>query len=99
MASIIDAPAKCELRSVSRFLQAERTVQQKFTEDYDENFLSDGAVRERCRKFKYGRIDAHDEDGQVSKSVATEDLDQSVPRSFWNSLNGTSLITRRVAPT
>ena len=31
---------------------------------YAENVMSDGSVREWCRKFKEGRIDVHDEGGQ-----------------------------------
>jgi histone-lysine N-methyltransferase SETMAR len=45
---------------------------------YGENFMSDGVVREWCRKFKYGRTDVHDEGGQGRKSVASEDRVQRV---------------------
>ncbi|GBM27431.1 hypothetical protein AVEN_59892-1 [Araneus ventricosus] len=70
-----DAPAKCELRSVIRFLQAglngTAEIPRKMSRVYGENFMSDGVVREWCRKFK------------GCKSVATEDLVQRVPGSFW----------------
>ena len=82
MAATIDAPAKCELRSVIRFLQAEgRTtaeINRRMSKVYGENFMSDGSVRERCRKLKEGRTDVHDEDGHGRKSVATVGLVEGV---------------------
>ncbi|GBM04216.1 hypothetical protein AVEN_41032-1 [Araneus ventricosus] len=49
-----------------------------------ENYMSDGAVREWCRKFKDGRVNAYDEDRQGRKSVVTEDLARRVPGSLWS---------------
>ena len=40
--------------------------------------MSDGCVREWCRKFKEGRTDIHDEGGQGRKSVATEEIVEKV---------------------
>lgn len=84
MSAIIDAPAKCELRSVIRFLQAEghsaAEIHRRMSRVYGENFMSDGAVREWCRKFKDGRNDVHDEGGQGRKSVVSDDLVQRVGR-------------------
>ena len=72
VAATIDAPAKCELRSVIRFLQAEgHSAAEIHRKVYGENFMSDGSVREWCRKFKEGRTDVHDEGGHGRKSVAT----------------------------
>ncbi|XP_063215963.1 histone-lysine N-methyltransferase SETMAR-like [Bacillus rossius redtenbacheri] len=45
---------------------------------YGENLMSDGVVREWCRKFREGRIDVHDEGGQGRKSVATDETVQRV---------------------
>ena len=45
---------------------------------YGENFMSDGSVREWCRKFKEGRTDVHDEGGHGRKSVATVGLVECV---------------------
>ncbi|GBN64935.1 hypothetical protein AVEN_23301-1 [Araneus ventricosus] len=71
MTSRIDAPAKCELRSVIRFLQAEGNsaaeIHRRMSRVYSENFKSDGVVRERRRKFKNGLTDVHDEEGQGRK--------------------------------
>ncbi|GBM19603.1 hypothetical protein AVEN_107283-1 [Araneus ventricosus] len=92
---------KCELRSVIRFLQTEGNsaaeIQRIMSRLYGENVLSDDVVREWCRKFKEGRTDVHDADGQGRKSVATEVLVQRILGSFWSNLNGTCLITRRIA--
>lgn len=41
---------------------------------YGENCVSDGVLREWCRKFKDGRTDIHHEEGQGRKSVTTEDI-------------------------
>lgn len=82
MAALIDSPAKCELRSVIRFLQAEGNsaaeIHRRMSRVYGESFISDGVVREWCRKFKDGRTDVHDEGGQGRKSVATDNLVQRV---------------------
>ncbi|GBM34861.1 hypothetical protein AVEN_47801-1 [Araneus ventricosus] len=48
--------------------------------------LSDGVVREWCRKFKDERTVVHDEERQGCKSVTTEDIVQQVPGGFWSSL-------------
>jgi len=50
MTAMIDAPAKCELRSVIHFLQAEgpsaAEIHRRMNKVYGENFMSDGSVRE-----------------------------------------------------
>lgn len=82
MATSIDSPAKCELRSVIRFLQAEGNnaaeIYRRMFRVYGENCVSDGVVHEWCRKFKDGRADVHDEGGQGRKTVATEEIVQRV---------------------
>ena len=40
--------------------------------------MSDSCVRERCRKFRDGRTDVHDEGGQGRHSIVTEELVQKV---------------------
>ncbi|GBM68300.1 hypothetical protein AVEN_126838-1 [Araneus ventricosus] len=80
MASRIDAPAKCELRRVIRFLQAEGNsaveIPRRMSRVYVEDFMNDSAVCEWRRKFKDGPTEIRDEEGQGRKSVATEDLVQ-----------------------
>ena len=87
MAATIDAPAKCELRSVIRFLQAEgcsaAEIHCRMSKVYGENFMSDGSVREWCRKFKEGRADVHDESGHGRKSVATVRLVERVDQGSF----------------
>ena len=81
MAATIDAPAKCELRSVIHFLQAEghsaAEIHRRMSKVYGENFMSDGSVREWCRKFKKGRTDVHDEGGHGRMTMP----DRTVPTS------------------
>lgn len=88
MAVTIDAPAKCEVRSVIRFLQAEgcsaAEIHRRMSRIYGEEFMSDGCVREWCRKFKEGRTDVHDEGGQGRKSVATVGLVEQVDQVVRN---------------
>ncbi|XP_035230246.1 uncharacterized protein LOC118202197 [Stegodyphus dumicola] len=85
MAVAIDYPAKCELRAVIRFLQAEgnsaEEIYRRMSRMYGNSFMSDGVVREWCRKFKDGRTDVHDERGQGRKSVATDDIVQRVDQA------------------
>ncbi|XP_031351026.1 uncharacterized protein LOC116176548 [Photinus pyralis] len=72
MSFIIDSAAKCELRSVIRFLCAEghnaAEIHRRMSKVYGDNFMSDSMVRKWCREFK-GRTDVHDEGGQGRKSV------------------------------
>ena len=80
LAATIDAPAKCELQSVIRFLQAEgcsaAEIHRRMSKVYGENFMSVDSVREWYRKFKEGRTDVHDEGGHGRKSVANVALCQ-----------------------
>ena len=81
MAATIDVPAKCDLRSVIRFLQAEgrsaAEIHRRMSKAYGEKFMSDGRVREWCRKFKERRTDVHD-GGHGRKAVATVGLVERV---------------------
>ena len=56
MAATIDAPAKCELRSVIRFLQAEgrsaAEIHSRMSKVYGENFISDGSVGNGVENLK-----------------------------------------------
>jgi len=101
MAATIDAPAKCESRSVIRFLQAEgrsaAEIHRRMSKMYGENFMSDGSVREWCRKFK-GRTDVHD-GGHGRKSVGlVERVDQVVRGKRESSTGKFSTFHRIVQP-
>ncbi|GBN56640.1 hypothetical protein AVEN_244793-1 [Araneus ventricosus] len=74
MTSRIDAPAKCELRSVIRFYPPEGNnaaeIHRRMSRVYGKNFISDGVVREWCKKFKDGRTDfmmSRDKDASLSQ--------------------------------
>lgn len=45
-------------------------IDRKMSGVYGENFMSDGVVREWCRKLNDGRVDIDNEGGQKLKSVA-----------------------------
>ncbi|GBO43380.1 hypothetical protein AVEN_91207-1 [Araneus ventricosus] len=81
MACRIDAPAKRDVRSVIRFLQAEGNseleIYRRISRAYGENFMSDCVVCGWRIKFKDWRTDVHEEKGQGRKSVATEYLASS----------------------
>ncbi|XP_035228430.1 histone-lysine N-methyltransferase SETMAR-like [Stegodyphus dumicola] len=85
MAVTIDSPAKCKLRAVIRFLQAEGNsaaeIHRRMSRVYRSSFMSNGVVCEWCRKFKDVQTNVHDEGGQGRKSVATDDIVQQVDQA------------------
>ncbi|GBM29192.1 hypothetical protein AVEN_27805-1 [Araneus ventricosus] len=86
IASMIDSPAKCELRSVIRFLQAEGNIagaiHRRISRVYGANVLSDGGAREWCGKSKDSRTDVHDKDGHGCKSVGVNTLFNELTKSL-----------------
>ncbi|GBM11815.1 hypothetical protein AVEN_26749-1 [Araneus ventricosus] len=82
----IESPAKCELRSVIRFLHAEGSnaaeIHRRMSKVYGETFMSDSKVRKWCRNFDAGRADVHDAGGQGRKPVSTDDLFQRVDQAI-----------------
>ncbi|GBO01995.1 hypothetical protein AVEN_102938-1 [Araneus ventricosus] len=82
----IETPAKCELRSVIRFLHAEGSnaaeIHRRMSKVYGETFMSDRKVRKWCRNFDAGRTDVHDAGGQRRKPVSTDDLVQRVDQAI-----------------
>jgi len=75
---MFEAPAKCELRVVIRLLLAgvhsAAEIHRRMCDIHGNDLMSDGCVREWCRKFK----DVHDEGCQGMKSVATADIVEEV---------------------
>ena len=65
-----------------RFLHAEgpsaAEIHHRLCLVYGNNVMSDSCVREWCGKFRDGRIDVHDEDGQGRHSIVTDELVQKV---------------------
>lgn len=78
MSSIIESPAKCEVRSVIRFLHAKKLnaaeIHRQICEVYGPNIMSDSAVRRWCREFSEGRTNVHDEDRSGRPSLLTNEL-------------------------
>ena len=78
MDPLINSYAKCEVRSVIRFLTAKgltaAEIHRQLTEVYGESVMSEGKVRQWCRSFKEGRSNVHDEDRSGRPSVASENL-------------------------
>jgi hypothetical protein len=76
--------AKCEIRTVIRFLQAEghsaAEIHRWMSAMCGPNFLSDTYDKEWCRKFCDGRTDVRDEGGQGRPSLVTDDLVQHVDK-------------------
>ena len=68
MCTALKTPGKCEIRAVIRSLQAEghsaAKIHHRMSAVYGPNCMSDKCVREWCRKFRDGRTDVHDEEGQ-----------------------------------
>lgn len=86
MATTIASPAKCEVRGVIRFLQAEgcnaAEIHRRISRVYGETCMSDSKVRQWCRNFTAGRTDVHDAGGQGRKRVSTDDLVQRVDQAI-----------------
>ncbi|UYV84490.1 hypothetical protein LAZ67_X002362 [Cordylochernes scorpioides] len=61
----LSSPAKCELRSVIRFLNAKNNspveIYRQLVEVYGEKCMDIKNVRKWCREFNEGRINVHDE--------------------------------------
>jgi hypothetical protein len=78
MDTIIAARASCEVHAVIRFLHAEgqsaAEIHCRLCRVYGDNVMSDGCMREWCRKFRDVRTDVRDEGGQRRHSVVTDGL-------------------------
>jgi len=86
MDTIIAAPARCEVRAVTRFLHTEgqsvAEIHRRLCRVYGGNIISGSCVREWCRKFRDGSTDMHDEGGQERHSIVTDELFQKVFQCF-----------------
>lgn len=78
MFKIIESPAKCEIRSVIRFLTARNmsaiNIHRQVTEVYGPDVMSEGKVRKWVREYKCGRENVHDESRSGRPSVVSDDL-------------------------
>jgi hypothetical protein len=79
----IDNPASCEVRAANRFLHAKNMSaaevhRELYTVVYCQNIMSEGTVRQCCRRFRDGRTNVHHEERSIRPSIATDDLPQGV---------------------
>jgi hypothetical protein len=81
MAAPIQSPAKCEVRSVIRFLnvKVERPaeIQKQIIAVYG-NVMNRQNVTKRCRELCEGRTDVHDEQRSGRPSLISDDLLQEI---------------------
>ncbi|GBN08951.1 hypothetical protein AVEN_87341-1 [Araneus ventricosus] len=78
MFKTIADPTDCEVRSVTRFSNANNVKQAEIhlqlVEIYGENVMTDGMVRKWVRQFKDGRTNVHDEARSGRPSVVNDGL-------------------------
>ena len=76
-AAPIQSPAKCEVRSVIRFLNEKRErpgkIHKQIVTVYV-NVMNRQNVTKWCREFSEGRTDVHDEQRSGSLSLISDDL-------------------------
>jgi hypothetical protein len=78
MSMKIENPARCEIRSVIKFLNDRNVrpaeIYRQVCEVYGEDAMSDRMVRRWCRMLSEGRKNAHDNDRGGRPSLVTADL-------------------------
>lgn len=88
MCATIENPASCEVRSVITFLSAinHKSIEifRRLCEVYGKNIIIEGGLRQRCIKFKNGRINIHDERRSGGETI--EHCDSSVVTKFDNKI-------------
>jgi len=81
MAAPIQSPAKCEVRSGIRFLNAKRErpaeIHKQIVAVYG-NVMNPQIVTKWCREFSEGRTDVHDEQRSDRPSFISDDLLQEI---------------------
>ena len=84
MAAPIQSPAKFEVRSVIRFLNAKELpaeMHKQIVSAYG-NVMNRQNVTKRCREFSEGRTDVHDEERSGRPSLLSDDLLQETKEKF-----------------
>jgi len=85
MAVPIQSPAKCEVRSIIRFLNAkgERPAEiHKHIVAVYGNVMNCQNVTKWCREFSEGRTDVHDEQRSNRPSLISDDILQKLKEKF-----------------
>ena len=79
-------PAACEMRSVTRFLNANNMkpteIHRELCDVYGEHAMSSSVVRRWVRLFNEGRENVHDDTRSGRPSVVNEDLVRAVEEKF-----------------
>ena len=93
MNALISNPADCEVRSVIRFLQAEKVrpceIHQILVAVYGEHVMNAASVRKWWIMFTNGRKNVHDAEKSGRPSVITDALKQKVNRIIRENLHFT----------
>ncbi|UYV83980.1 BRIP1 [Cordylochernes scorpioides] len=83
----LSSPAKCELRSVIRFLNAKNNspveIHRQLVEVYGEKCMDIKNVRKWCREFNEGRINVHDEQRHFVHKIVSETLGYRKVSARW----------------
>jgi hypothetical protein len=78
MSKKIENPAKCELRAVIRFLNAQHVhlteIYRQLIAVYGKNVMNESNVRKWCRMFNEGSTNVHDEERSGRLFLIIEDL-------------------------
>jgi len=81
MAALIQSPAKCEVRSVMRFINAKgecpAEIHKQIVAVYG-NIMNQQIVTKRCCEFSEGRTDVHDEQRSGRQSLMSDNLLQEI---------------------
>jgi hypothetical protein len=85
MAALIQSPTKCEVRSITRFLNAKHErpaeIHKQLVAVYG-NIMNRQNVMKWCREFSEGRTHVHDEQRSGMPSVISYDLLQEIEGEF-----------------
>jgi hypothetical protein len=86
MCPVIGKPVSCEIHAVIRFIRAKNIITAKTHRELctvcGQNVTSGGAVRQRCRMFKDGRTNVHDEERNGGLSVVCAILFKMLTKKF-----------------
>lgn len=82
MAAPIENTAKCEVRSVIRFLNAQHVrpieIYRRLKLVYGDSVMNESSVGKWCVMFNRGRTSVHDEDRSGRPSLVTDELKAKV---------------------
>jgi hypothetical protein len=78
MCPVIDNLASCKILAVIRFLHSKNMVAMEIHRElfavYGQNVMNEETVRQRCRMFKDGQTNVHNEERNARPSVVSDIL-------------------------